>query len=245
MMRLDMTRVCIITALALGAGGAARADLTLSATDNATIQPGGPRPGGNGKFFFNMEGSANNQFASFGVVDFATTGAAPISGLGLLRVQLVEANAAFTSPGSLNFYLSTSTATNIQPGTSPLVYNPALGQEGLGTQLDPKFLLGPGTFSSMGNSTTGGVDLYTFSLSSTAAAYINSQLGVGPLRIVITPTSSTVAATFAGFSNNQFLGPRLTLAVPVPEPGPLVQAGLGTALVVVVWAVRRHRAGRH
>lgn len=150
MMRLDMTRVCVITALAIGAGGAARADLTLSATDNATVQSGGPRLGGNGKNFLNMEGSANNQFASFGVVDFATTGAAPITGLGLLRVQLVEANASFTGPGSLNFYLSTSTATNIQPRTSTLVYNPALAPKGLGTQLDPKFLLGAGTFSSMG-----------------------------------------------------------------------------------------------
>ena len=38
--------------------------LTVEAFDNATVQPAGPRSGGSGKAFFNIEGSALGNFAS-------------------------------------------------------------------------------------------------------------------------------------------------------------------------------------
>ena len=72
-------RVLVRTAIALSTAIAipclvtqALADTIISASNNATIQPGGPRAGTNGKIFFNMEGSSNGSFSDFGVVDFQT-----------------------------------------------------------------------------------------------------------------------------------------------------------------------------
>ena len=85
----------------------ARANIILPAANNATVQPGGPRPGVNGKQFFNMEGSVNGTFASFGVVDFQSS---PMSvQVTSLTLALTQANAAFTHNGALTFYLSTDT----------------------------------------------------------------------------------------------------------------------------------------
>src|SRR5439155_8410914 len=52
-------------------GTAARADTsTISAFDNATMMPLGPRTGANGKNFFNVEGDNNGINSSYGVLDF-------------------------------------------------------------------------------------------------------------------------------------------------------------------------------
>jgi hypothetical protein len=103
--------------------------------NNATIEPAGPRPGVNGKQFFNMEGSANGTFAGFGVVDFQSSPMnVPVTSL---IIDLTQANAAFTHNRVLIFYLSTDTATNVEPGTSPLIYNGADLPTGLETQLSP------------------------------------------------------------------------------------------------------------
>jgi hypothetical protein len=242
-MRSTLFRRLAVAASVLGMAGIARADLILSATDNATVQPSGPRTGANGKIFFNAEAVSNGTFASYGVVDFATTGiSAPVAAGWLLTLKLTEDNAAFTAPTSLNFYLSTDTTTNIQPGTSPLKYDTTAAPEGIGNQLSPKFLLGSGQFTTSGNVKSGQVDTYSFALTASAAAYIDTQLGSGPLRIIVTPTSQTGSATWAGFSDTSFTGPRLLLAV--PEPGPLYLGMVGSALSLGVWAVRRRREFR-
>jgi hypothetical protein len=234
-------RIGAIALTALSLGAAARADVVVTATDVATVQPGGPRSGSNGKTFFNMEGSSNGTFASFGVADFATTGLSPVAGLAKLTVTLTEANASFTAPGGLNFYLTTDTSTNIQPVTSPLKYQGANAPEGIGSQLGPKFLLGSGTFTSSGASPTGQVDTFSFNLTAPEIAYINGQIGVGPLRIVITPTTAGVAATFAGSTFNPSTS-RPTLTLAVPEPGQLVQAGFAAVLAGGACALRRRKA---
>jgi hypothetical protein len=225
----------------VGLAGSARADVTLVATDNATVQPSGPRTGTNGKQFFNMEGTSNGTFADFGVVDFATTGAGPVSNLNLLTLRLTEDNASFTKPGGLAFYITTDTTTNIQPGTSPLAFNTNFPPQGLDGQLSTLLLLGTGTFTSTSSTPSGKVDTYSFALTSAEAGYLNGQLGTGAIRLVIAPTDANVSATFAGFSDPDFTGPRLTLAA-VPEPGPLLQAALGATVAAGAWAFRRRKA---
>src|SRR5260370_13321157 len=152
----------------------ARANIILPAANNATVQPGGPRPGVNGKQFFNMEGSVNGTFASFGVVDFQSS---PMSvQVTSLTLALTQANAAFTHNGALTFYLSTDTATNIEPGISPLIYSAADIPTGLGTQLSPIFLLGAASFTQVSDGT---MDIFSFSPSATVASCLSSQISTG------------------------------------------------------------------
>jgi hypothetical protein len=215
--------------------GELRANIIVPAVNNATIQPAGPRTGANGKQFFNMEGSGNGMFASFGVVDFQS---GPMNvAITSLTIDLTQDNAAFTNNGTLIFYLSTDTATNIEPGTSPLIYNSNSADlpTGIGTQLSPLLLLGTGIFTQV---TTGTIDSFSFSPDSALTSYLSSQLSTGgPIRLVIAPGDASVAATYAGFSNTEFGGPELLLATPVPEPGTLV----GTTVVLLIFMVGRAR----
>jgi len=224
----------------------ARASVVLNATDDATIQSGGPRAGTNGKVFLNAEGSGNGTFASFGVADFATAATARLSGTVTgIQVSLTESNAGFTAPGGLNFYLVSDITTSIQPGVSSLTYLAANGPDGLGTQLGTHYLLGSGTFSSTGNVGSGTLDTYTFtSLTAAATSYVTSELGIGALRLIVTPTTAAVAATYAGVGNNRYAAPQLTvLTAAVPEPSSLALAGVGIVAMAGTW-VRRRLAGR-
>jgi|SRR6516225_10574368 hypothetical protein len=123
-------RVLVRTALALSTAIAilclateALADTIISASNNATIQTGGPRAGTNGKIFFNIEGSSNGSFSDFGVVDFQTPSGVTFGPGQELSLALTQDNAAFTANGSLAFYVSTDTTTGIEPGTSPLAFH--------------------------------------------------------------------------------------------------------------------------
>src|SRR5215469_9871776 len=124
------TRVLVRTAIVLSAAigiaclaTEALADTIILASNNATIEPGGPRAGTNGKVFFNMEGSSNGSFASFGVIDFQVPNGVTFGPGGTLSLSLTQDNAAFTANGSLAFYVSTDTTTNIDPGSSPLAFD--------------------------------------------------------------------------------------------------------------------------
>jgi len=106
-------------------GAAQATPLSTEASDNATVRPGGPRSGGSGKLFSNVEGSANGTNASYGVADFSF-GTQPKAVLTVNSAQLVltEANAAFTAAGTVVISLDASTTlANIQPGTSPLAFD--------------------------------------------------------------------------------------------------------------------------
>jgi hypothetical protein len=213
-----------------------RANIILPAANNATVQPGGPRPGLNGKQFFNMEGSGNGTFASFGVIDFqANPMNAQVTSLTLV---LTQANAAFTHNGGLVFFLSMDTATNIEPVTSPLIYSAGDIPTGLDTQLDPIFLLGAASFAQVSDGTG---DAFSFSPSAAILSYLDGQIAAGGrIRLVVAPGDSTVAATYAGFSNAEFSSPELTLVTPAPEPGTLGVASVAL-LAIAAGLVRTRR----
>jgi hypothetical protein len=151
-----------------------------------------------------------------------------------LTLALTQANAAFTHNGVLFFYISSDTATNIEPGISPLIYSVADIPTGLDNQLSPIFPLGTGSFTQVSDGT---MDIFSFSLSAAVASYLTSQISTGGrIRVVIAPGDPTVAATYAGFSNTEFAGPELTLAA--PEPGTLG----GTSLVLLALTAGLARA---
>jgi hypothetical protein len=214
------------------------ANIVMPAANNATVQPTGPRPGVNGQQFFNIEGSANGNFASFGVVDFQSS---PIDvQVTSLTLTLTQANAAFTHNGALVFYLSTDTTTNIEPISSPLIFNAFDPPTGLGSQLTPIFPLGTGAFTQVSDGT---MDSFSFSPATAAVNYLDSQVAVGgSIRLVIAASDSTVAATYAGFSNTGFGPPQLTLVTLVPEPGTL--GGASMALLAFAAGLARTRCPR-
>jgi hypothetical protein len=211
----------------------ARAGLiAVEASDVATVQPAGPRPGTFGKIFFNIEGQnngVNGAFASFGVADFQFPSLGPVALTGpTITLTLTQSNAAFTHDGGLDFFLATDVTTNIQPGTSPLSFiRGAPGTpDGIDAQLGTLFPLGSGTFT---QTASGDIDTFTLTLSAAAQAFLAGQLnGDGRVRLVIGPADGDVAATAAGLGNSDGPAPTLLINVSaVPEPSTLALVVLG------------------
>ncbi|MBX3114182.1 MAG: PEP-CTERM sorting domain-containing protein [Fimbriimonadaceae bacterium] len=211
---------------------------TGAATDNATIQPGGPRTGSSGKAFFNVESIPNGNFASYGVLDFDGSALTldPAAGdIFRVIVTLTESNAGFTTPGSVNFWLTEDTTADIQPGTSSLIFDPTQTPNGVAAgDLTPLHFLGAGDFLGDDSSTNGRATAYSFDVNSTVTGLLNNAVGAGggPIRIVVTPGDDVVAATWAGATNsNEEWRPTIQVeaAEAVPEPMTMAALGLGLA----------------
>lgn len=193
------------------------APLSVEASDNATVQPAGPRPGANGKNFFNIEGSANNAFASYGVADF-NFGPLGMTVLDInsINLGLTQANAAFSTTGVVVFSVDQrAPLSDIQPVTSPLAFDGA--DPGTATDVGQGDLtllaLGGGPFSYVVGA-SGDLNTYNFVLDAATEAELISRLNAGAtIRIVVGTGQTNLAATWAGFSNNTFTGPTLNLDV--------------------------------
>jgi autotransporter-associated beta strand protein len=234
-----MNRTHLLLAAAtsfLATSGLSRADtVSALASANATVQTGGPRSGTSGTNFFNVEGVSG--FQSFGVLDFSASSfnlSFPVTEVTSLTLSLTESNTAFTTAsGALAFYLVTDTTTGIAAGSSPLTFQSGSTPVGLGTQLGASpFLLGTGNFSTnSGNTGSGTVDSYTFSLASDAQTYFLSQLNssTGTLRLVVVPTDTTGSSTWAGATNSAAATrPALTLNATLDQPALTWIGGSGT-----------------
>jgi len=193
------------------------APLSVEASDNATVQPGGPRTGTNGKAFFNVEGSANGSFASYGVADFSFGSLSlPVVSVNSAQLALIQSNAAFSTTGVVTFGLDQKAAlSDIQPGTSPLAFDGV--DPGTATDVGQGDLvllnLGGGPFSYVVG-TTGDVNNYNFALDGlTSGELVNRLNGNQPIRIVVGTGQSNLAATWAGAINATYAGPTLNLEV--------------------------------
>lgn len=240
-------------AAALSATTALAAPITNEATTNGTVRPAGPRSGSSGTAFFNVEGSGNAANASYGTADFAGSGfsfGGTVTDITTFSLALTESNAAFTAPGTLDFFLASDATTPVTAGaTSPNYVNGQNGAASVGTALGTLTPIGTGTFSTTGNTNTGQVDTYDLTASLTAdakTAIINALNGGSAFRLVVAPDTATTAATFIGATyvpsgtNPAYNGPTLTIDATVagtPEPASLALLGLGGGL-----ALRRRRA---
>ncbi len=222
----------LLVAVALGVlalTAEAQLSVGINAVNNATIQPAGPRTGVNGKRFFNIQGNNSGQFASFGVVDFSAADlnlTLPVVDIQSITLKLYDAPASFSANGTVRFWLSEDTATDIEPGTSPLRWDATALPDGVGTQLSPVHLLGTGAYVKTANDTE---FVYALSLPAAAKPYLLGRINsAGKIRLVVTPAEDTVAATYAGYNNANIRAPRLEMElVPVPEPASVAALLLG------------------
>lgn len=236
--------VCALTASMLWVDGGGAPAATIEAFDTATVQPGGPRPAPGGKDFFNIEGSANGGFASFGVVDFNLSGLGlgPVQSVENVQLQLTEANAAFSLNGPMSFYYTAAAGVDVQPGAATAFQSPNDGLASVDPALGPLVYLGSGQYDVTGNGT---VETFSLNFSGDAmTGFVDAINGGSMLRLIITPDAATTAATYAGATySNSAWHPMLTFdAISVPEPG-----GSAAALLMLGVAARsmaRRRYGK-
>ncbi len=208
--------------------------------------------------YMDVEGTATgpstnpSQYEAFGVLDFAATPVANVSGINSLTLSLQDAPLSFTAPGTLNFYLASST-TQYTPSTAGnLIYNPTdTTTGGIGTQLGTLYSLGSGIYNSTG--TAGGNQTYNFTLNlatPTAQAQFLRELNGGDIRLAVTGATPTVVGTFYG-SNASMAGtpgaaPTLSFSANAPVPEASTTASFGLLLVLglggIVVARRRKQA---
>ncbi|GAB4463364.1 MAG: hypothetical protein OHK0029_31910 [Armatimonadaceae bacterium] len=210
----------------------------VEAFNNATVQPGGPRSGGSGKNFFNIEGNGLGIFASFGVADFDVDDfnfGFTVADVTAISIDFANAPAGFSADGPIGFYLASATGVSIEPDNTNLTYQSGNnGAASVDSDLGDLFFLGTATYTNDG--TAGTVFSYVLNPTAAAETYLISQLNTpdAVLRLVVTPESDTVAATYAGFSNNTNAGPTFIITAvgagngaAAPEPGTLALIGLG------------------
>lgn len=224
---------------------------SVEANANATVQAGGPRSGGSGLAFFNIEGSGNGNFASYGVARFDLSamkaGNDTLWGADGWKVvsiflDLTQSNASFTTDGAVDVYFTDDDTTSIAAGSSPLKY-PFAGDFADASKIMGYdfFEIGSGTveshelFSAAGVNSAGALAL---------AADIESSDNLVTLALI--DADAAVAATYAGYTHSTFTGPTLSVIVspnitPVPEADTwaMLIAGLG----LVGFAARRRRIG--
>jgi hypothetical protein len=232
------------------AGAATAALGSVEANSNATVQPGGPRTGGNGVAFFNIEGSNNTTFASYGVARFdltaewasldATYGAGNWTVTGA-ALALVESNAAFSAPGAINVYFSSDDATSILAGASPLAYDvgslPGGNSQGVNGLLREGTPVASYVFPTTGNINSGQVDSYALTLTPGLLSNLTPG-GDAAVTLVFEGQDPGVAATYAGSTNATYDGPTLTIiAQAVPAPSSVLLLGIAG-----LSAARRRRA---
>ncbi len=236
-LRACFTLAAVVAASTSTMPNAAAAILSVEAANNATVQPGGPRSGGSGTAFFNIEGSSNGNFSSFGVADFSFGTVDPVTEIGSITLKLTQSNVNFTNDGTVIAYLDTSSSlVGIEPGTSPLAFDLTGGDPGTTKDVTDgdltllEFSGGPIAFT---ETMTGNVDSYTLGLTPAIEAELVSRLNAGdPIRVVLGTGDAAVAATWAGYTNSSFDGPTLVINTSVvPEPGSIALILCGLAAV--------------
>lgn len=219
-------RTAIATAIAttvLAAGLATAGTVSTEAFSNATVNGDGVRFA---DYFFNVQGAANGNFASYGV---ATFDGAVIAGqldaqfgagnwqIDNVSLALVQSNAGFTTDGLVNVHYTDNDDLGLQnPGASNPTY-----ADGAALYSDAQ-LLASYNFNEVSSGHTDTIDLG-------AAAQIAGDIASGDLvSLYLYEGDANVAATWAGHNNDSYTGPTLIVdASVIPAPGTALLLGLG------------------
>ncbi len=181
--------------------------LTQYNFDAETIEKSGPYA----TTYLNVAGEySSNGYASFGVMDFNSADYVgpdgvtpetfvpthPVTAINSISLQVINTNHGTSGP--MDVYLVPNTTTSIDPGSgTSLAFNTST-VEGLGTQLGAPLLLGQinwDSTTSVGGWTTISLTGYTQATENLLIGYLNNTTA---FRLVITPETTTVYASFAG-----------------------------------------------
>ncbi|HZZ28876.1 MAG TPA: PEP-CTERM sorting domain-containing protein [Pirellulales bacterium] len=213
--------IIAIESLASTASAQSLIPFVANATNNATVQPTGPRAAPNGQLFLDTEGDDSDptNFSSFAVIDFNLAsfqlGGSPFVNVSSVTLQLTENDAAFSNPGTISVYQTNATGVDISANNTSLKYQ--VGNNGAAA-VDPSLLplsneLGSAPFTTTGNPTNPSLNgtVHTISLTfsnsdGSLTAFKSALNSGGSLRLVITPDTHDTAATFSGFNNTTFPG---------------------------------------
>lgn len=246
-------------------GSSFAASLTSSvvAFDSQTIQSSGPRSGGGQPFFFNIQGSNNDDFASYGIVDFELTNSefsttSLITSVTDFRLELIQNDPFFDASGSFDVYFTSgnSTAESLGINFENLIYdsfeggNPGIVSTDFPS--DPELIGSDFSFTANNDLalTTMNFNSLPKTVSDAMAAAINNGTRFS---FILAPgeTDPDVSATFSGVGNfdydgsifdskgNVLAGPSLTgmTVVLIPEPSSTLLIGLAGGLLY--WRRRR------
>jgi hypothetical protein len=179
------------------------AGIELTASDSRTIQPTGPRSGDAGNKYFNIEGKANDKFASFGVLVFPFPEEVREKKAKSATLTLVQSIPAFAKDGAIRIFLALSI-----DAIGELKFDGSTA-DGVGSQIKDLRELGSGSFKKV---ETGKTD--TFSLTFGDTVYDRIGNG-GRIYLVIVPADAKVAATYFGATEDaKERSPKLTLEAP-------------------------------
>ncbi len=189
--------------LATPAVSTAYAGVELTAAESRTIQPTGPRSGDAGSKYFNIEGKANDKYASFGVLVFEIPKDVQDKKVKGATLTLVQSVPQFAKDGAIRFFL----APELDPA-SALKFDPS-AENGVGSQIKKLVAVGSGTFK---KTETGKTESFSLTLDDAARERIAKG---GKLCLVIVPADETVAATYFGANEAaKDKSPRLVLELP-------------------------------
>jgi len=193
--------------------------------DTSIIQPAGPR--GDDRFF-NIQGKNANTNASYAIADFdfafAFTG--PVGSFNAVTISLAHDDAAFSTTGTINMYITGDDTTGINKGSSSLIFDPLTNDGIVASDFTDRVFVGSFTFNK--NATGGAIDTFPLDLSNPAASAflaneINGAGGNSKVRLLFCPDNvgtPGVAATYGGETpRNNYQKPTLAVDANIGAPG--------------------------
>jgi hypothetical protein len=193
--------VCPI--LAMPAVSTAYAGIELTATESRIIQPGGPRSGDAGSKYFNVQGKANDKYASFGVIVFEISKEVQDKKVKSATLTFVQSIPAFAKDGAIRFFLAPEL-----DATGDLKFDRS-AENGIGSQITKLIALGSGNFKKV---ETGKSESFALTVDDAMRDRIAKG---GKLCLVVVPVDDNVAATYFGANEAaKDKSPRLVLDSP-------------------------------
>ncbi|HYF16216.1 MAG TPA: lamin tail domain-containing protein, partial [Phycisphaerales bacterium] len=194
---------------------------------NATVQVNGVRPTTNGEFFFNIQGVNAGTNASYGALRFDNS-VFGVANPDRVYLFLQQHNSAFTSggfpgdPDNVEIFHTNNDTIDISvpvfPATNPNAVFGNFASDYADRLSADAYLfqrgLNDGLFGdATGSGTTESYLLFDADAPTPAGQAIAADIasGSGSLTLVLNPLNDTVAATYAGMTNNRYRGPSLVI----------------------------------